>query len=84
MNYTLISLLTSFSKIFEKRLYSRLYKYTCINYILVKEKYGLRINSSTEATSYNIINEILKAMNKRLSVEGIFCDLEKSFDCVNH
>jgi hypothetical protein len=23
-------------------------------------------------------------MNKRLSVGGIFCDLEKMFDCVNH
>ena len=31
-----------------------------------------------------VINETLKAMNNRLSVEGIFCDLEKSFDCVNH
>jgi hypothetical protein len=23
-------------------------------------------------------------MNNRLSVEGIFCDLEKAFGCVNH
>jgi len=30
------------------------------------------------------MNEILKAMNNRLSVGGIFCDLEMAFDCVNH
>ena len=23
-------------------------------------------------------------MNNRLSIEGIFCDLEKAFDCGNH
>jgi hypothetical protein len=45
--------------------------------ILVKEQYGFRINSSTEAASYNVINEISKAMNNRLSVGGIFCDLER-------
>jgi hypothetical protein len=32
----------------------------------------------------NVINEILKAMNNRLSVGGILCDLSKAFDCVNH
>ena len=49
--------------------------------ILVKEQYGFRISSSTEAASYNVINEYQKPW---LSVGGIFCDLEKSFDCVNH
>jgi len=36
---------------------SRLYKYICTNNILVKEKYGFGINSSTEAASYNVMNE---------------------------
>jgi hypothetical protein len=78
--------LTSFPKIFEKLIYSRLYKHiwVCTNNILTKEQYGFRINSSTEAASYDLINEILKAMNNWLSVGGIFCDPENAFDCVNH
>ena len=83
-NYRPISLLTSCSNIFEKLIYSRLYKHICTNNILAKEQYGFRIDSSTEAASYNVINEILKAMNNRLLVGGIVCDLEKVFDCVNH
>jgi hypothetical protein len=43
-----------------------------------------RINISTEAACHNVINEISKAVNNRLSVGRIFCDLEKAFDCVNH
>jgi len=42
-NYRPISLLTSFSKIFEKLIYSTLYKHICTNNILVKEQYGFRI-----------------------------------------
>jgi hypothetical protein len=29
------------------------------------------------------MNNILMAMNNKLLVEGIFCDLQKAFDCVN-
>jgi hypothetical protein len=76
--------LTSFSKISEKLIYSKPYKHICTNNILVKKQYGFIINSPTEAASYYVINEILKATNNRLSVGGIFCDPEKAFDCVNH
>ena len=65
-------------------MYSRLYKHICTNIILLKEQYGFRINSSTEAASFTEINEILKFMNNRFSVGRIFCDLKKAYDCVNH
>jgi len=72
------------SRIFEKLIqyiqdYINIYALT-----LVKEQYGFRINSSTEVASYNVMNEILKAMNNKLSVGGVFSDLMKAFDCVNH
>ena len=60
------------------------YKYICTNNIPVKDQYGFRIIGSTEAASYNVINRILKVVNNRVSVGGIFCDFEKASDCVHH
>jgi len=39
---------------------------------------------STENASYILLNEILTALNKKQIVGGIFCDLHKAFDCINH
>jgi hypothetical protein len=36
-----------------------------------------------KATS-ELTNVILSALNDKLNVAGIFCDLAKAFDCVNH
>ena len=83
-NYRPISLLTSFSKIFEKIIFNRLHNHVNTNNILAQEQYGFRTNSSTEIASYNIINNILGALNNKFTVGGIFRDLTKAFDCVNH
>ena len=53
------------------------------NNILVNEQFGFR-TSSMEKASYNLTDEILKVLNNRMMVGGIFCDLQKVFDCVNH
>jgi len=34
--------------------------------------------------TYKLTTEILNAMNNKLPIGGIFCDLEKAFDCVSH
>jgi hypothetical protein len=40
----------------------------------------------TVKATFNLISEILDALNnlKKKKIGGIFCDLEKAFDCVNH
>jgi len=34
-------------------------------------------------TIFTLTHEILTALNNKITV-GIFCDLHKAFDCVNH
>jgi hypothetical protein len=65
-NYRPISLLTSFSKIFEKVICNRLHYHIEVNNILVNEQYGFRNNSSTEIASYKLINNILKALKNKM------------------
>ena len=83
-NFTPISLLISFSKIFEKIIFTKIQEHITQYKIFAYEQYGCRSNISTDNASYNQINEILTAMNDNLIVVGIFCDICKAFDCVNH
>jgi hypothetical protein len=83
-NYRPISLLTSFSKIFEKVIYKRLANHTSAHNILSKAQYGFRTNMSTENAIYQLMNNILKALDNKQHVGGMFCDLSKAFDCVDH
>jgi len=55
-----------------------------MNSVLVQEQFGFRTHSLTEPAAFNLINSILTAMNNNQIVGGIFCDLKKAFDFVNH
>jgi hypothetical protein len=44
----------------------------------------LKKNLTTEKATYELSNEIIGALDKKLLVGGIFRDLAKAFDCVNH
>lgn len=83
-NYRPVSLLTSFSKIIEKIIYKRLYSHLNDNNILVNEQFGFRDKLSTETATYALLNNVLSSLDKRHVVGGLFCDLQKAFDCVNH
>jgi hypothetical protein len=76
-NYRPISLLTSFSKVFENIIYVRLLKHIKVNNILLEEQYGFRPATSTDNASFRLINKILDAINERKLVSGIFCDLPR-------
>jgi hypothetical protein len=83
LNYRPISLLTSFSKIFEKIILTGLYQHVNKYHILANEQFGFRRQSSTYKASYVLLNKILEALNKQKIVDGIICDLKKAFDSVN-
>jgi hypothetical protein len=81
-HYRPISLLRVFSKIFEKAMYNRLIQLLQTNNILATEQRGFRKGSSIE--QYSLTNNILMTWNYKIHTGGIFCDVTKAFDCVNH
>ena len=83
-NYRPISMLSSFSKIFEKLMYSQLQDHLSNLKIITENQYGFRTNCSTDKAIYKLINEALNALNNTSAVGGIFLDLEKAFDCLSH
>jgi hypothetical protein len=83
-NYRPISLLTVVSKVFEKAMHSRLSQHLHTNNILVKEQHGFRKRKSTENATFRLTDSVLTSINQKMHVGGIFCDLAKAFDCVNH
>jgi hypothetical protein len=83
-NYRPISLLTSFSKVLGNVMYNTLLGHLNNNDILIEEHCGFRENLTTEKATHELINELLSAFINKLIVGGVFCDLAKAFDCVNH
>ena len=58
-------------------------KHIQINNILVEEQIGFRTSPSTDKAAFKLNDKILNELNNKLMVAGIFCDLQKAFDCVN-
>jgi hypothetical protein len=48
------------------------------------EQFQFRTGLSTEDAIYKLTNIILSAWNNKKYVTGIFCDIAKAFDSVNH
>ena len=84
LNYRPISLLSVYSKIFEKLIYSRVYSYLNENKLLYDKQFGFRSNHLTNHSLINITERIRTLVDSGLFVCGIFVDLEKALDTVNH
>ncbi|MCP4484330.1 MAG: reverse transcriptase family protein [Flavobacteriaceae bacterium] len=83
-NYRPISLLSTFSKIFEKLMQTRLQKFLETCDVLFSMQFGFRSGHSTEHALISLTESIKTTLdNKRLGC-GIFIDLQKAFDTVNH
>jgi hypothetical protein len=83
-NYRPISVLSSFSKIFEKVVSTRLIKYLDANNILHQSQLGFRAKLSTSMALLELVDEISKSIDDKKYTVGVFLDLAKAFDTVNH
>ena len=83
-NFRPISLLSVFNRIFEKMMYYRLKSFLEQHNILHDSQYAFREKRSTEHALLDIINQIETNMGAELYSCGIFIDLRKAFDTVDH
>ena len=84
LNYRPISILPSFSKIYEKVVFNRLLAYLDSKHILCDSQYGFRRNRSTYMSLIDLYDRISLAIDKREFSIGVFIDLSKAFDTLDH
>ena len=84
VNYRPISLLSNFSKFFEKVIYNRLVEFAEKHDILYRCQFGFRKNHSTSHALIHLVNKIASAIDQHETKVGVFLDLSKAFDTLNH
>ena len=83
-NYCPISLLSNIEKILEKLMYKRLYAFLNYNNIIYDLQFRFRQQYSTSYALINITENIRKALDHGNIGCGVFADLQKAFDTVDH
>ena len=83
-NYRPVSLLPQFSKLLEKLFDKRLQKFIDKCDILTDSQYGFRSNRSTSLALIELLEEICTAIDNKKITVGVFIDLKKAFDTLDH
>ena len=83
-NYRPISILPCISKVFEKIISKRLTDYFNTIGIPSKNQFGFQKNSSTFMAIASVMEEISASVDSKTFSIGVFIDLAKAFDTVDH
>ena len=79
-----ISVLPCFSKILERLVYNRLYKHLSNLKILYPKQFGFEKGHSTDHALLQLVDQIYKSFERNEYTIGVFIDLSKAFDTVDH
>ena len=83
-NYRPISLLSNINKIIEKIMHGRLYSFLEQHKCIYELQFGFRTKHSTSHALIDLIEDIRKGIDDNNFSVGVFIDLQKAFDTVDH
>ncbi len=83
-NYRPVSILPQLSKIMEKLFNNRMDAFLEKHKLLSESQYGFRVNRSTSQAIMESIEEITDAIDNKKHAIGVFINLKKAFDTMNH
>ena len=83
-NYRPITVCSNIAKILEKVVRERVMNYLRNIKILNKSQFGFRNKHSTNHAIINLLETTLEGMEQGMKVGGVFLDVAKAFDTINH
>ena len=83
-NYRPVSILPALSKVFEKVVFDRRYKYLTENELSYSGQYGFRKGHSTELACIELVDNVIHRLDCDNLPIFIFLDLSKAFDTLDH
>ena len=83
-NYRPISLLSNISKVIERAMHTRIFEFLNTSDVFYDLQFGFRKKYSTNHALLSIVEGIRNSLNEQTFSCGVFIDLEKAFDTVNH
>ena len=83
-NYQPISLLLTLSKILEKVMYTRVYNFLIDTNQIYSCQYGFRSGHNCKHAVGELISSVLRGFQQNEFTLGVFLDLSKAFDTLDH
>ena len=82
-NHRPVSVISCFSKILERLIYNRLYKYLKENNILYGKEFDFQSRYSTNDAVTLLLDKVFYSFEKQHFTQGVFIDFPKPFHTVN-
>ena len=83
-NYRPISVLPFYSKIFENIVATHVIEFLEDNHVFYQYQFGFRKNHSISHAIIALVEKVSKALDTGKYVVGVFLDLKKAFDTIDH